>query len=134
MTKRERAGSRRNATHRFNEHPQPTTPVDAGPHRTGTELRTLRAGTDGVTVDWVGPVPSLNPRLHDALADLYAYVLFFDAERQRLGEPTGELARFGSGDRFEVERRRTELTEELEALRTTIAALRVHAEATGNAP
>lgn len=60
-------------------------------------------------MDSVGPTPGLDPWLHGALGDLYAYVLILDAERQRLGEPV-------------------EVTEELDALRTTIAALRAHAE------
>ena len=47
----------------------------------------------------------MESRLHAALGDLYAYVLFLDAERDRLGEPA-------------------ELREELDALRSTIAALR----------
>ncbi len=51
----------------------------------------------------------MESRLHAALRDLYAYVLFLDAERDRLGKPV-------------------ELTEELDALRTTIAALRAYAD------
>ena len=53
---------------------------------------------------------SLDPRLHDALTDLYAYTLLLDGER----EPLGKLV--------------DELTEELDALRTTIAALRAYAD------
>ena len=49
----------------------------------------------------------MDPRLHGALGDLYAYALVLEAERQRLGEPV-------------------ELTEELDALRRTVAALRAY--------
>ena len=53
----------------------------------------------------------VKPHLHDALTDLHAYVLVLDADRPRLGE-----------------RQRAELAEELDALRATIAALRVHTQ------
>ena len=55
-------------------------------------------------------MPSLDPRLHDALADLYAYALFLNGERDRLGKLVDEL------------------TEELDALHTTIAALRAYGD------
>jgi hypothetical protein len=79
-------------------------------------------------------VPGVDPRMHDALTDLYAYMLALDAERQRLGERVVELARSDAASpaRVQLERRRTETREELEALRATIAALRAHADPTGN--
>lgn len=76
----------------------------------------------------------LDPRMHDALTDLHAYVLVLDAEWQRLGERVDELAQSGlpSPDRLDFERRRAEITEELAALRSTIAALRAHADPAGD--
>ncbi len=62
-------------------------------------------------MDPVGTAPELDDRLNGALGDLYAYALVLDAQRQRLGEPP-------------------DLTEEVDALRTTIAALRACAEGT----
>jgi hypothetical protein len=76
----------------------------------------------------------LAPRMHDALTDLHAYVLVLDAEWQRLGDRVDELAQSDvpSPDRVDLERRRAEITEELDALRSTIAALRARADPAGD--
>ncbi|MBV8988007.1 MAG: hypothetical protein JOY58_11855 [Solirubrobacterales bacterium] len=60
-------------------------------------------------MDSIATAHELDDRLNGALGDLYAYALVLDAQRRRLGGPP-------------------ELTEEVDALRTTIAALRSHAE------
>ena len=64
--------------------------------------------------------------MHDALTDLHAYVLALDADRQRirdqlmkLGESTADRDR-----RAELDLRRTELDEEVNALQATVLALR----------
>jgi hypothetical protein len=56
--------------------------------------------------------PEFDPRMHEALTDLHAYVLVLDAEWQRS--------------------RRAELGEELDALRTALAALRERLDPTGH--
>ena len=77
------------------------------------------------------PISSLDPRMHDALTDLHAYALVFDAEWQRLGKYVEEPDQSGlvSPQGVQVLRRRAEMTEELHALRATAAALRAIAEA-----
>jgi hypothetical protein len=67
------------------------------------------------------PTNEIEPRLHDALTDLHAYVLVLDAEFQRLHEASREA---GGAEADAVERRCNEVGEELDALRGAIAALR----------
>ncbi len=64
--------------------------------------------------------------MHDALTDLHAYALILDADWQRLGEPDPQPAGSGgaSVESAELAQRRAEMTEELQALRATTAALR----------
>lgn len=71
--------------------------------------------------------------MHHALTDLHAYVLVLDAEWRRLGERAEQLEQSDAvaTERAELERRRTEITEELDALRATIAALRQQADPEG---
>ena len=75
-------------------------------------------------------VPGLDARVHDALSYLHAYVLALDAERGRVAARL-EVHRDGGAalpGAAELERRHGELTEELEALRTTIEKLREYAD------
>jgi hypothetical protein len=76
------------------------------------------------------PISSLDPRMHEALTDLHAYVLVLDAEWQRLGKYVEEPGLSGvvSPQSVQILRRRAEMTEELHALRATAAALRAIAE------
>jgi hypothetical protein len=76
--------------------------------------------------------PGLDPRMHDALSDLHAYVLAMDAERQRLGDRVTELAKRVSQEGVELARRRAEITGELDALRATLLALRACADPVGD--
>jgi hypothetical protein len=64
--------------------------------------------------------------MHDALTDLHAYALILEADWQRLGELERRPARSGAApvESEELAQRRAEMTEELEALRATTAALR----------
>jgi hypothetical protein len=64
--------------------------------------------------------------MHDALTDLHAYALILEADWQRLGELERRLARSGAApvESVELAQRRAEMTEELQALRDTTAALR----------
>jgi len=64
--------------------------------------------------------------MHDALTDLHAYALILDADWQRLGEPEPKAAGSGgaSVESADLAQRRAEMTEELQALRATTAALR----------
>jgi hypothetical protein len=64
--------------------------------------------------------------MHDALTDLHAYALILEADWQRLGELERRLAQSGDApvDSAELAQRRAEMTEELQALRATTAALR----------
>jgi hypothetical protein len=66
-----------------------------------------------------------DPKVHAAVTDLHTYVLLLDAELDGLGERIEKLARDcpGSDERTELDKLRTELAEELEALRATAAAL-----------
>jgi hypothetical protein len=69
--------------------------------------------------------------MHDALTDLYAYVLLLEAEWYRLGVRLEELAASESTTSEclrQAARSRVEMAEELAALRETIAALRAQAE------
>jgi hypothetical protein len=71
-------------------------------------------------------LPGLDQRAHDALCDLYAYVLVRDAEWRVV---TQELALIEKIDahrerRLTLVRRERELGQELESLRATIAELR----------
>jgi hypothetical protein len=73
------------------------------------------------------PPPELDPPVHEAVTDLYAYVLVLDAERQRLSARADGLAQLGAEPlkKAELDERGAEITKELEALREMIAALRV---------
>jgi hypothetical protein len=77
-------------------------------------------------------LPVLDPRVHDALSDLYAHVLVLDAERQRVdarlaaGWDTGS-----SSERAVLERRRAELTDKLKLLRHEVDRLRGEADPDG---
>jgi hypothetical protein len=70
--------------------------------------------------------------MHDALTDLHAYVLALDAERQRLGEHAEELTRRATQDGVELARRRSEISEELDAMRAMVATLRNCADPGGD--
>ena len=70
--------------------------------------------------------------MHDALTDLHTYVLALDAERQRLGDRVTQLANLVSQEGAVLNRRRGEITEELDALRATLNALRAYADPTGD--
>ena len=80
-----------------------------------------------------GSVPIVDPAMHQALTDLHTYVLVLDAEWQRLGESVERRDDFGAESlkSLEVARRRAEMTEELQALRATTAALREIADSAG---
>lgn len=88
--------------------------------------------------------------MHDALTDLYAYVLALDAERQRVEEQMAALDSFGVDSWMDAElarprdtpepnlaklvelgRRRAEIVSQLEMLRATIDALRSKADPAG---
>jgi hypothetical protein len=72
-----------------------------------------------------------DPRVHTAVTDLYAYVLLLDAECRRVGERLSATApeHLTSGESIELAELRVEMAEELDALRTAIAALREGADA-----
>ena len=74
----------------------------------------------------------VDPRMHAALTDLHTYVLALDAERQRLGDRITELTKLVSQEGAVLDRRRGEITEELDALRATLIALRACADPTGD--
>ncbi len=80
------------------------------------------------------PAPSslLDPRVHDALSDLYAHVLVLDAEWRkldaRLAHPDGARLR---SERAVAERRHAELIGVLAGLRGKIDALRREADPEG---
>lgn len=67
---------------------------------------------------------SIDRSLHDALTDLSAYALSLDLERHRLDDRILELAETESpvAERCALLRERDGITEELTALRRTIAA------------
>jgi chromosome segregation ATPase len=67
-----------------------------------------------------------NQRAYEALTDLSAYALTLDSERLRLDSRLNELAEVDSSveQRHALLRERDEISEELAALRATIAALR----------
>ncbi len=77
-----------------------------------------------------------DPRIHNALTDLHAYVLLLEAERRQLGQRIEELASSdsGSAEGFELTQRRAAMAEELEALRGAVATLREQADAAGGKP
>jgi len=82
------------------------------------------------------PVGGGEPRIWDALTDLYTYALALDAEwrplvRDLAALPDGDAA---EAERTKLERRHREIGEELEALREAIAMLRAHADAVGAQP
>jgi hypothetical protein len=68
--------------------------------------------------------------MHDAITDLYAYVLLLDGEWHRLGVRLEELAGSGStmAECLTLEQSRADIAEEVAALRATIATLRAEAE------
>lgn len=96
------------------------------------------------------PPPTVDPRVHDALTDLYMYTLALDAERQGIEELVASLAssrgtdwtlaehrrRPGSphGEPEELVRlqdRRAQIASQLNVLWTTIDALRSQADSAG---
>jgi hypothetical protein len=66
------------------------------------------------------------PRVNAALTDMHAYTLLLEGDCERLGRQLEGLALGGgtSEDFSQLVCRRTEIEEELEALRRTTAALR----------
>ena len=68
------------------------------------------------------------PRVNEALTDMHAYTLLLERDWARLGRRLEGLATTGaSSEEFsQLVARRAEIEEELEALRTTTAALRRH--------
>jgi hypothetical protein len=66
------------------------------------------------------------PRVNDALTDMHTYTLLLEGDWERLGRQLEGLAVDGgsSEDFSQLVSRRAEIGEELEALRTTTAALR----------
>jgi hypothetical protein len=77
-------------------------------------------------------LPVLDPRVHDALSDLYAHILVLDAERQRVDARLAAGCDAGSSsDRAVLERRRAELTDKLELLRRDVDRLRGEADPEG---
>jgi hypothetical protein len=74
----------------------------------------------------------LDPRMHNALTDLHTYVLALDAERQRLGDRVMELTKLVSQEGAVLVRRRSEIAEEVDALRATLIALRACADPAGD--
>jgi hypothetical protein len=108
----------------------------------GVEHLSMRKATQDLSMldcGWVqrerrhGSVPIVDPGMHQALTDLHTYVLVLDAEWQRLGESVERRDDFGAESlkSVEVARRRAEMTEELQALRATTAALREIADSAG---
>jgi hypothetical protein len=71
------------------------------------------------------PPPGLDPPVHEAVTDLYAYVLVLDAERQRLSARANGLAQSDAepSKKAELDEHSAEITKELEALREMIVAL-----------
>jgi hypothetical protein len=66
------------------------------------------------------------PRVNEALTDMHTYTLLLEGDWERLGRRLEGLAATGaSSEEFsQLVARRAEIEEELEALRTTTAALR----------
>jgi hypothetical protein len=74
----------------------------------------------------------LDPRVHDALSDLYAHALIVDAEQQRLEARLASACAAGSpSERAVMERRRGELAERRASLARTIDRLRREADPEG---
>jgi hypothetical protein len=71
----------------------------------------------------------LDWRLHDALTDMHAYALLLEGQWKNLGTEIEALAGADgtSADCATLIARRTEIAQELEALRETAAALRAQA-------
>jgi hypothetical protein len=71
----------------------------------------------------------LDWRLHDALTDMHAYALLLEGQWKNLGTEIDALAGAdgSSAERVGLLARRTEIAEELEALRETASALRAQA-------
>jgi hypothetical protein len=71
------------------------------------------------------PLGDVDDRAYDALTDLNAYALTLEVERHRLDDRVLELVEIDSSltDRLGLLRERTEIAEEISALRGTIAAL-----------
>jgi hypothetical protein len=75
----------------------------------------------------------LDPRVHDALCDLYAYVLVLDAEWRRVTHQLAVIAEIDPrhARRLTLVRRERELSQELDSLRDMIADLRRHVDPHG---
>jgi hypothetical protein len=67
-----------------------------------------------------------DPRVHERLNDLCAQALLLDGERKRICEQVDEIARAESSPKElrALARRRQEISDELDAVRARIAALR----------
>ena len=92
--------------------------------RRGHAGRRLRSSNDPSALALMPP-PGIDPPVHEAITDLYAYVLVLDAELQRLSAQAHRLAESGGepARQAELDDHRAEITRELEALRAMIVAL-----------
>jgi ABC-type phosphate transport system auxiliary subunit len=88
------------------------------------------SGRDRSSSDADPAVLRLDARIDDALSYLHAYVLALDAERGRLAArlEAHRADAAAPSEVSELEQRHGELTEELDALRTTIDKLREYAD------
>jgi hypothetical protein len=86
-----------------------------------------RGATSHGAVDRRSMPAGLDPRMHDALTDLHTYALALDAERERLSDRVAQLISQGAL----LDDRRAAISEELEALRATVIALRACADPAG---
>jgi hypothetical protein len=82
--------------------------------------REQRAAPDGI-----------DPRVHAAVTDMYAYVLLLDAERRRVGERLQEAGTVPPppDQHAQLTELRVELTEEVDALREAAVTLQEQAVA-----
>lgn len=71
-------------------------------------------------------LPGLDQRVHDALCDLYAYVLVLDAEWRRVTHHLAVIEQIDAhhGRRLTFLRRERELRQEIDSLRAMIVELR----------
>ena len=84
--------------------------------------------TSHVATERLSLPAGLDPQMHDALTDLHIYALALDAEREELGDPVMGLL---STEAAALGQRRAEISEEREALRATVIALRACADPAG---